>query len=121
MNQLDFIFNFYQKVLNANSKQHALLINRDKRKPYIHETLSPKYILKIYQKQLFDIIAMTPRGTLWLCCIHIAQLVIHSAVYTLPFTLQLLFGILQRVTKSQKVFISSHDVLLQKLHNIVFA
>ena len=82
MNQLDFLFNFYQKVPNANSKQHALLINRDKEKPYIHETLSPKYILKIYQKQLFDIIAMTPRETLWLCCVHIAQLVTHSVVST---------------------------------------
>ena len=114
MNQLDFPFNFYQKLPNANSKQHALFINRDKGKPYIHEALNSKYILKIYQKQLFGIIAMTPRGTLWLCCVHIAQLVTHSAVYTLPFTLQLcykLFGILQRVTKSQKVFISSHDVL----------
>ena len=41
----------------------------------------------------------------------------------LPFTLQLCYkplGILQRVTKSQKVHISSHDVL-QKLHNIDFA
>ena len=47
----------------------------------------------------------------------------HPAVYTLPFTLQLCYkslGILQRVTKSQKVHISSHDVL-QKLNNIDFA
>ena len=80
-------------------------------------------ILKIWQKQPFDIIAMTPRGTLGLCCVHIAQLVTHPAVYTLPFTLQLCYkplGILQRVTKSQKVHISSHDVL-QKLHYIDFA
>ena len=70
--------------------------------------------LKIYQKQSFDIIAMTPRGTLGLCCVHIAQLVTHPAVYTLPFTLQLCYkplGILQRATKSQKVHILSHDVL----------
>ena len=61
---------------------------------------------------------MTPRGTLGLCCVHIAQLMTHPAVYTLPFTLQLCYkplGILQRVTKSQKVHISSHDVL-QKSH-----
>ena len=66
---------------------------------------------------------MTPRGTLGLCCVHIAQLVTHPAVYTLPFTLQLCYkplGILQRVTKSQKVHISSHDVL-QRLYNIDFA
>ena len=65
---------------------------------------------------------MTPRGTLGLCCVHIAQLMTHPAVYTLPFTLQLCYkplGILQRVTKSQKVHISSCDIL-QTLHNIVF-
>ena len=57
---------------------------------------------------------MTPRGTLGLCCVHIAQLMTHPAVYTLPFTLQLRYkplGILQRVTKSQKVHMSSHDGL----------
>ena len=69
-------------------------------------------ILEICLKQPFDIIAMrnTPRGTLGLCGIHIAQLVTHPAIYTLQFTLQLCYkplGILQRVTKSQKVYISS--------------
>ena len=61
---------------------------------------------------------MTPRGTLGLCCVRIAQLMTHPAVYTLPFTLQLCYkplGILQRVTKSQKVHISSHD----RLKNII--
>ena len=56
---------------------------------------------------------MTLRGTIGLCCVHIAQFVTDPAVYTLPFTLQLCYkplGILQRVTKSQKVYISSHDV-----------
>ena len=79
-------------------------------------------ILEICQKQRFDIIAMTPRGTLGLCCVRIAQLMTHPAVYTLPFTLQLCYrslGILQTVTKSHKVHISSHDIL-QKLHNIDF-
>ena len=64
---------------------------------------------------------MTPRGTLGLCCVHIAQLMTHPAVYTLPFTLQLCYkplGILQRVAKSQKVHISIH--VLKKLHSIVF-
>ena len=57
---------------------------------------------------------MTPRGTLGLCCVHIAHLVTHPAVYTLPFALQFCckpLDILQRITKSQKVHISSHDVL----------
>ena len=79
--------------------------------------------LEICQKQRFDITAMTPRGTFGLCCVHIAQLITHPAVYTLPFILQLCYkplGILQRITKSQKVHISSHDVL-QKFHNIEFA
>ena len=70
--------------------------------------------MDICQKQLFDIITMTQRGTLGLCCVHIAQLVTHPVVYTLPFTLQLRYkplDILQRVTKSQKVHISSYDVL----------
>ena len=55
---------------------------------------------------------MTPIGTPELCCAHIVQLMTHSAIYTLPFTLTLCYkplGILQRVTKSQKVYISSDD------------
>ena len=63
---------------------------------------------------------MTPRGTLELCCIHIGQLMTHPPIYALPFTLHLCYnplGILQGVTKSQKVHTSSHDGL-QKLHMI---
>ena len=66
---------------------------------------------------------MTPRGTFRLCCVHISQLMTHLAVYTLPFTLQFCYkplSILQRLSKSQKIKISSHDIL-QKLHNIDFA
>ena len=80
-------------------------------------------ILEIFQKQTFDIMAMTQRRTLGLCCAHIAQLMTHPAICTLPFTLQLRYeslGIRQRVTKSQKVHISSHDEL-QKLYNINFS
>ena len=78
-------------------------------------------ILEIFEKP-FNIIAMTPRGTLGLCCAYIAQLMTHAAIYILLFTLQLCYkplGVLQRVTKSQKVHTSSHDEL-QKLHNINF-
>ena len=60
---------------------------------------------------------MTSRGTLGLCRVYIVQLMTHTAIYILPFTLQLCykpFGILQRVTKSQKVHISSHDRLYTK-------
>ena len=79
-------------------------------------------ILEICQKQPFHIIAMLPKGTLGVCCAHIAQLMTHPAIYALPFTLQVCYkplGILQRITKSQKVHISSLDKL-QKLHNINF-
>ena len=77
-------------------------------------------ILKICQKQPFDIIGTTPRGTIGLCCVHIAQLMTYPVVYTLLYTLQLCYktlDILHRVTKIQKVQILIHDVL-QKLHNI---
>ena len=53
-------------------------------------------------------------------CVHIALLMSHPVIYTLPFTLQLYYkplGILQGVTKTQKVQISSHDGL-QKLHSM---
>ena len=73
---------------------------------------------EICQKQPFNILAMSPRGTiLGLCCVHIAQLMTQLGVYTLLFALQLCYkplGILQRVTKNQKVHISGHDVI-QKL------
>ena len=72
------------------------------------------------QKDTFDIIAVTPRGDLGLCCVHIAQLITHPAIYTLLFILQLCYkplGTLQRVTKVHK---SIHD-RLQNLHNINLA
>ena len=65
---------------------------------------------------------MTPRGTLGLYFVHIAQLITHPAIYTEPFTLQLCYkplAIMQRVTKSQKAHISNHDGL-ENLHNINF-
>ena len=65
-------------------------------------------ISEICQKQPFDIIAMTPRGTLGLCYVHIAQLMTHPVVYALPFTLQLCY---KPLGKLQMVLLSSHDVL----------
>ena len=58
---------------------------------------------------------MTPRANLGLCCADITQLMTHLAIYTLPFTAPLCYeplGILQRVTKSHKVHISSDDGFL---------
>ena len=63
---------------------------------------------------------MTPRGTLGLCCVYIVQLMTHTAIYTQPFTLQLCYkplGILQLVTKSQRVHISSHNRLYTRTKN----
>ena len=57
---------------------------------------------------------MIPRATVGLCCVYIDQLITYLAVYTLLFTLQLYYkplAILQRVTKSRKAHISSHDGL----------
>ena len=71
-------------------------------------------ILEICQKQPFGI-GMTPRGILGLCCAHIAQLMTHPDIYTLPFTLQFCYnppGILQivtKITKRHKIHISSDD------------
>ena len=78
---------------------------------------------RLVNKIFFDIIAMTPRGTLGLCCAYITQLTTHTAIYTLPFTLQLCYkplDILQRVTKSQRVHISSHDKLYTKTKNYIY-
>ena len=56
---------------------------------------------------------MTPRETLGLCYVHIAQLTTHSAFtqYFLPCSCYKPLGKLQGVTKSQKAHISSHDGL----------
>ena len=66
---------------------------------------------------------MTPRGTPGLCCVYIAQLMTHTAIYLIPFTLQLCYkplGILQRVTKSQRVHMSGHDRLYTKTKDYFF-
>ena len=57
---------------------------------------------------------MKPRGTFGLCCFNIAQLMTHSTLQKRLFTLQLCYkplGILQRITKTQKVRRSRHDRL----------
>ena len=66
---------------------------------------------------------MTPRGTPGLCCVYIVQSMTHTAISTLPFTLQLCYkplGILQKVTKSQRVHVSSHDRLYTKTKDYFF-
>ena len=54
------------------------------------------------------------RWTLWLWCVHIAQLMTHPSGSTLLFTLQSCYkplGVMQRVAKSLKVYFSIHDIL----------
>ena len=66
---------------------------------------------------------MTPRGALGLCCLYIAQLMTHTAIYTLPCTLQLCYkplDMLQSVTKSQRVHTSIHDRLYTKTKTYFF-
>ena len=46
---------------------------------------------------------MIPRGTLGLCCVHISQLMIHPAIYTLPFNLQLCYKPLFDLAEGNKV------------------
>ena len=54
---------------------------------------------------------MTPWGTLGLGCVHIAQLMTHQ-VFQHSLILQLCYTLLAYcITKSQKVYISSHDGL----------
>ena len=51
----------------------------------IEETLKTSFmiILEICLEDPFDTIAMTLRGTLGLCCVHISQLMTYLAIYTL--------------------------------------
>ena len=79
-------------------------------------------ILKICQKQPFEFIALTPRRILGVMLCSYCPINDSSTYYTLLFTLLLCYKplvILHRITKSQKVHILSHNVLL-KLHNIDF-
>ena len=106
MHQFDFPSKFYQIVclIPIENNMHCCWIEIEERPKY--EFYNSKDLSKI----TFDIIAITPR----LCCVHIRQLITYPAVYTLLFTLQLCYkslGILQRVTKSQKAHLSSHDGL----------
>ena len=111
----------YGKQFNSAVPTHLILCSHQFKRIWTvdglnwQKVLSTNFIIfNISQKQPFDIIAITSKRTLRLRCVHIAQLVTHPAVYTLPFTLQLCYkplGILQRVTKSRKVHLSSHDVL----------
>ena len=110
--------NFYQSVpIPIQNNMHCWWIEIKK---------SPKYKLNdnigdLSKTNFWYHSNDTKRNPWVMLCSH-CPINAHPAVYTLLFTLQLCvkpLGILQSVTKSQKVHISSHD-LLQKLHNIDF-
>ena len=65
---------------------------------------------------------MTPRGTFGLGCVHIAQLMTHQLFKKchLPCFMLQAFGIPQRVSKSQKVQLSSHDGFQNFITRIFF-
>ena len=113
--KIDFPFHIYKSVVKITSTVRLRQRDqsmRSRQKKALSTTFN--MILGIFQQDPFDIIAMTPRGILGLCCVHIAQLMTYLAIYTTPFTLQLCYkplGILQRVTKSQKVHISSQSFI----------
>ena len=109
MHQFGFPYNFYQSISPVPIQNHIQCC-------WIEIKDSPKY--KLYDntgdlaKTTFWYHRNDTKRDPWLCCVHIAQLITHPGFSTLPFTLQLCYkslGILQRVTKNQKVHISSHD------------
>ena len=113
--QFHFSFHSYKSVANANLKQ-SLQLDWD----YSMDCgrANPEYqfcdnVGDLSVRSFWYHSNDTKRNP-WLCCVHIAQLMTHPVINTLPFTLQLCYkplGILQRVTKSEKAHISSHDGL----------
>ena len=111
MHQFDFPCNFYQIMCSIPIQNHIHCW-------WIEIKESPKYKLHDnigdLEKTTFWYHSNDTKGTLGLCCAHIAQLMTYPAISTLPFTLQLCYkplGILQRVTKSWSVHRSRHDRL----------
>ena len=123
--QSDFLFHIYKSLANTNSKQQELLWIETTQ---IQIKESPQY--KYYNNtgdlsiRSFGYHNSDTKRSPWVtfrshCPINDY---LHPAIYTTPLTLQLCYkhlGILQRVTKSQKVHISDHDGL-ENLHNINF-
>ena len=118
MHEFDLPCNFYQSMCAISiSIQNHLQYDELRQRKALHTNFVK---LEIWQKQPSDMKAMTPRGILGLCCVHISQLMIHPAISKLPFTLQLyqkLLAILQRITKAQR-FIMIMSWLISKLYNL---
>ena len=102
----------------TNSKQHPLPMDQDRGKPW---------------KQIFDNIEDLSFRFIWCLSkwhqekslgyvVFICSINDYLAIYTTAFTLQLCYEPLwipQRVTKSQKVHISSHDGLQNILTSVL--
>ena len=65
---------------------------------------------------------MKPRGTFGLGCVHITQLMTHQLFKKchLPCFMLQAFGIPQKISKSQKVQLSSHDGFQNFITRIFF-
>ena len=113
--KIDFPFHIFKSMASANLKQHLLLDGDSETATWIKTEESPQY--KFYYdtgdlsiRSCWHHSSDTNRNPWVMLCSHCPT----------PFTLQLCYktlGILQKVTKTQKVHISSHDGL-QKLYNI---
>ena len=113
MNQCNFLCNFYQIMCSIPIQNHVHC-------KWIETKESPKYKpfdnIKDLSKRTFWYKAkgVTKRNPWVMLCSH-RQLMTHSAIYTLPFTLQLRcckpLDILQWETKNHKVHISNDDGL----------
>ena len=115
MHQFDCLCNFYKSMASTNSKQHALWIEI-KKSPNYNNTL---WFAKITS---FWYHSNDTKRNPWVMLYSHCPINDSFGYYTLPFTFQLFYnppGIMQRTTKSQKVYISSHDQL-QTLYTINF-
>ena len=115
MHQFGCLCNIYKCMASTNSKQHALWIEIKKYPNYNNALWFVKITSFWYHSK------DTKRNPWVMLCSH-CPINDSPTIYTVPFTLQLCYkplGILEMVTKSQKVHISSHDIL-QIPHNISF-
>ena len=103
-------------MLNTSGKQHALLMDWDRGK-----ALGKLYNIEDLSKINFWYYSNDTKRNRWLMlCSHWP---INFSCDLLPFTLQLCYkplAILQRVTKSQNVHISSHDGLENFITSALF-
>ena len=93
-------------TVNELRQRKALITNYDNIKDNTYDNI------KDFLKRIFWDHSNDTKRNPWVMLYSICQLITHSAIYTLPFTLHLCYKplrILQMVTKSHKVHISRAD------------